>query len=342
MPSVEQYESAMLRALAVSLNGPSTGVNPQVGAVILDPAGDIVGEGWHKGAGTEHAESMALDNFAKDFPGKSLEDHTAVVTLEPCNHQGKTGPCTVALVKAGVTRVVFASTDPGQESGNGSKMLEIAGVEVIPGVMLNQAEEQNRVWLRSKWLGRPFVTLKWASTLDGRSAAADGTSRWISGPESRADTHSRRASADSILVGTNTALTDDPELTARKPDGSYFADQPIRIVVGESELPNHLRLFNDRAKTVQIKTRDLHDALRQLWNQGIKHVFVEGGPRLASAFVEAKLVDEFIVYLAPFLLGGPNTALGQIGITNIKEAAQLQLLETKQLGNDIFIRARSA
>jgi diaminohydroxyphosphoribosylaminopyrimidine deaminase/5-amino-6-(5-phosphoribosylamino)uracil reductase len=217
-----------------------------------------------------------------------------------------------------------------------------AGIEVIPGVLLRQAEEQNRVWLGSKRLGRPFVTLKWASTLDGRSAASDGTSQWISGPDSRADTHSRRASADSILVGTSTAIADDPELTARRPDGSYFEDQPIRIVLGESVIPNNLRLFNDKAKTIQIQTRDLSDALRQLWAQGIKHVFVEGGPKLASAFVAAKLVDEFIVYLSPMLLGGPNMALGQIGITSIEDAARLEVLETKQLGNDIFIRARSA
>ncbi len=186
------------------------------------------------------------------------------------------------------------------------------------------------------------MTLKWASTLDGRSAASDGTSQWISGPDSRADTHSRRANADSILVGTSTAIADDPELTARKPDGHYFENQPIRVVLGESVIPNNLRLFNDRAKTIQIQTRDLNDALRQLWAQGIKHVFVEGGPKLASAFVAAKLVDEFIVYLSPMLLGGPNMALGQIGITNIEDAARLEVLETKQLGNDIFIRARSA
>lgn len=342
MPSVEQYETAMLRALEISLNGPAAGINPQVGATILDPNGQIISEGWHRGSGTPHAEVMALENFANEFPGQPLENHTLVVTLEPCNHDGKTGPCALALVKAGVSRVVFASTDPGKESSHGSRTLKDAGIEVIPSVMLNLAEEQNRVWLQSKRLGRPFVTLKWASTLDGRSAASDGTSQWISGSESRIDTHARRANADGILIGTNTALTDDPELTARKPDGSYFDDQPIRIVVGESELPNNLRLYNDKAKTIQIKTRDLHDALRQLWAQGIKHVFVEGGPKLASAFVEARLVDEFIVYLAPMLLGGPNTALGQIGITNIKDAWQLQILETKQLGNDIFIRARSA
>ncbi|MEZ7820330.1 MAG: bifunctional diaminohydroxyphosphoribosylaminopyrimidine deaminase/5-amino-6-(5-phosphoribosylamino)uracil reductase RibD [Aquiluna sp.] len=342
MPSVEQYEFAMRRALEISLNGPAVGINPQVGAVILDPAGLVVSEGWHKGAGSDHAEVMSLEHFAENFPGVSLKNHTAVVTLEPCNHVGRTGPCALALIEAGVSRVIFASADPGDQSSQGSQTLKDAGIEVIPGVLLKQAEEQNRVWLGSKRLGRPFVTLKWASTLDGRSAASDGTSQWISGPDSRADTHSRRTNADSILVGTSTAIADDPELTARRPDGNYFENQPIRIVLGESVIPNNLRLFNDRAKTIQIQTRDLNDALRQLWAQGIKHVFVEGGPKLASAFVAAKLVDEFIVYLSPMLLGGPNMALGQIGITNIEDAARLEVLETKQLGNDIFIRARSA
>jgi diaminohydroxyphosphoribosylaminopyrimidine deaminase/5-amino-6-(5-phosphoribosylamino)uracil reductase len=342
MPSVEQYEFAMRRALEISLNGPAVGINPQVGAVILDPAGLVVSEGWHKGAGSDHAEVMSLEHFAENFPGVSLKNHTAVVTLEPCNHVGRTGPCALALIEAGVSRVIFASADPGDQSSQGSQTLKDAGIEVIPGVLLKQAEEQNRVWLGSKRLGRPFVTLKWASTLDGRSAASDGTSQWISGPDSRADTHSRRTNADSILVGTSTAIADDPELTARRPDGNYFENQPIRIVLGESVIPNNLRLFNDRAKTIQIQTRDLNDALRQLWAQGIKHVFVEGGPKLASAFVAAKLVDEFIVYLSPMLLGGPNMSLGQIGITNIEDAARLEVLETKQLGNDIFIRARSA
>ena len=143
-------------------------------------------------------------------------------------------------------------------------------------------------------------------------------------------------------MGTGTAIADDPELTARRPDGSYFEDQPIRIVLGESAIPDTLRLSNDKAKTIQIHTRDLHDALQQIWAQGIKHVFVEGGPKLASAFVGAKLVDELIIYLAPKLLGGPNTALGHIGVASIEDAAELQILETRQLGNDIFIRARSA
>lgn len=342
MPTKEQIEAAMQRALELALKGPAIGINPQVGAVILDPAGNIVAEGWHLGSGTDHAEVMALKNFSEAFPNQSLVGHTAVVTLEPCNHTGKTGPCAKALVEAGVSKVVFASSDPGVESGAGAKTLSDAGIEVIHGVGLAQAEDQNRVWLVANRQQRPFVTLKWASTLDGRSAASDGTSQWISGSESRADTHTRRSSSDAILVGTATALADDPELTARRPDGSYFENQPIRVVIGQSPLPKDLRIFNDKAPTIEIKSRDLDMVLAQLWEQGIKHVFVEAGSKLASALVAAGLVNEFLIYMAPMLLGGKNTALDDIGITNISEAMKLQILETTNLGGDILIRARRA
>ena len=342
MPSKEQIEAAMQHALELALKGPATGINPQVGAVILDPVGNIVAEGWHLGSGTDHAEVMALKNFSMAFPNQSLVDHTAVVTLEPCNHTGKTGPCAKALVDAGVSRVVFASSDPGVESGSGAKTLSDAGIEVTHGVCLAEAEDQNRVWLVANRQQRPFVTLKWASTLDGRSAAEDGSSQWISGPESRADTHARRSASDAILVGTATAIADDPELTARKPDGSYYEDQPIRVVIGQSPLPKHLRVFNDKAPTIEIKSRDLEMVLSTLWEQGIKHVFVEAGSKLASAFVAADLVNEFLIYLAPMLLGGKNTALDQIGITNISEAMRLEILETTKFGGDILVRARRA
>ncbi len=342
MPNVDHYKSAMLRALEISRNGPAVGINPQVGAVILNAAGQIVSEGWHSGSGTDHAEVMALKTFAINFPGASLSDHTAVVTLEPCNHIGKTGPCTKALIQAGIGRVVFASSDPGEASSNGKQALEEAGVEVIPGVLLNKAEDQNRVWLVANRLQRPFVTLKWASTLDGRTAANDGTSQWISGAESRADTHQRRSEADSILVGTGTAKTDNPELTARKPDGSYFENQPIRIVIGQSDLPESLRIFNDKSTTIELKTRALDQILSDIWARGLKHVFIEGGPAVANAFVKAGLVDEFIIYMAPMLLGGKNTALSDIGVGTMSEAICLEILETKPIGNDIFIRARRA
>ena len=342
MPSKEQIEAAMQHALELALKGPATGINPQVGAVILDPAGSIVAEGWHLGSGTDHAEVMALKNFSEAFPNQSLIGHTAVVTLEPCNHTGKTGPCAKALVDAGVSRVVFASSDPGVESGSGAKTLSDAGIEVTHGVCLAEAEDQNRVWLVANRQQRPFVSLKWASTLDGRSAAEDGTSQWISGPESRADTHARRSASDAILVGTATAIADDPELTARRPDGSYYEDQPIRVVIGQSPLPKTLRVFNDKAPTIEIKSRDLEMVLSTLWEQGIKHVFVEAGSKLASAFVAADLVNEFLIYLAPMLLGGKNTALDEIGITNISEAMRLEILETTKFGGDILVRARRA
>ncbi|MDG2497298.1 MAG: bifunctional diaminohydroxyphosphoribosylaminopyrimidine deaminase/5-amino-6-(5-phosphoribosylamino)uracil reductase RibD [Aquiluna sp.] len=342
MSHVDHYESAMMRALEVSLRGPANGVNPQVGAVILDPAGQIVSEGWHLGSGSDHAEIMALKNFAAEHPGVGLFDHTAVVTLEPCNHTGKTGPCAEALITAGIGRVVFASKDPGGESSNGEQTLEEAGIEVISGVLNHKAEDQNRVWLLANRLHRPFVTLKWASSLDGRTAANDGTSQWISGVEARADTHKRRSEADSILVGTGTAMVDDPELTARKPDGSYYESQPTRIVIGQSPLPKTLKLFNDKAPTIELKTRDLGQALAEIWAREIKHVFVEGGPAVANAFVRAGLVDEFIIYLAPMLLGGKNTSLQDIGIESMSEAMELEILETQSIGKDIFIRARRA
>jgi len=342
MPTQEQLEAAMQRALAISLQGPAFGVNPQVGSVILDPDGEIVTEGYHRGAGTDHAEVMALKNFAQDFPDTPLTNHTAVVTLEPCNHTGKTGPCAKALVDAGISSVVFAVSDPGLESGSGAKTLTDAGIEVSTGLMMHQAEDQNRVWLTANRLKRPFVTLKWASTLDGRSAAQDGSSKWISGAESRADTHFRRSEVDAILVGTATVLADDPELTARKPDGGYFEHQPVRIVIGETELPRNLKIFNDQAPTVEIRTRDLNLVLAELWSRELKHVFVEAGSTLASALVAAGLVDEFLVYMAPMLLGGNNSAIGDIGITNMEQALELEILETTRIGKDIFIRARSA
>ncbi|MCF8529593.1 MAG: bifunctional diaminohydroxyphosphoribosylaminopyrimidine deaminase/5-amino-6-(5-phosphoribosylamino)uracil reductase RibD [Aquiluna sp.] len=331
----------MRRALELSLNGPAVGINPQVGAVILDEFGNIAAEGWHEGSGTPHAEVMAIHNLRTKLGVHALpQNYTAVVTLEPCNHTGKTGPCSLALIEAGIANVVYASSDPGDASSNGAQVLRNAGIEVLSGVLLQEAEEQNRVWLTANRLKRPFVTLKYASSLDGRSAAEDGSSQWISGPESRAESHLRRSEVDAILVGTGTAIDDDPELTARKPDGSYYENQPLRVVLGESELSKDLRIFNDKAQTLELKTRSIHGALAELWARGIKHVWVEGGPKVASKFEKLGLVDEYIIYLAPMLIGGEKTSLRNIGVENIKDAHKLKFVETKMLGEDIFIRAR--
>lgn len=189
MTDIAALESAMRRALVLAANGPTTGANPRVGCVILDASGTAVAEGWHRGAGTPHAEVDALARLTAD----AARGATAVITLEPCNHTGRTGPCSLALINAGVARVVYAVADPGVESSGGADRLRGAGVDVSAGVLADEVEPFLADWLVATRLGRPFVTLKWASSLDGRAAATDGTSRWITGPEARQDAHRRRA-----------------------------------------------------------------------------------------------------------------------------------------------------
>ena len=337
---LRHLESAMQRSLELALLGPAWGVNPQVGAVILDQEGRIVAEGYHKGSGTPHAEVMAIEDLKRSIPYPFAPGYTAVVTLEPCNHFGKTGPCAQALIDAGISRVVFPIKDPGNESAGGAQRLRDSGVEVIEGVLRDKAREQSRVWLMSKQLGRPFVTLKWASSLDGRIAATDGSSKWISGEESRRDAHLLRRDVDAILVGTGTVIADDPELTARDQSGNYFEHQPLRVVMGERELSRDKRVFNEKAETIQIRARNPQVVLQELNSRQVKHLLVEGGSKIASEFIRNNLVDEFIIYLAPLLLGGPRLALNDLGIPSMTEAINLRITEQKLLGEDLFIRAR--
>ena len=337
---LRHLESAMQRSLELALLGPAWGVNPQVGAVILDQEGRIVAEGYHKGSGTPHAEVMAIEDLKRSIPYPFAPGYTAVVTLEPCNHFGKTGPCAQALIDAGISRVVFPIKDPGNESAGGAQRLRDSGVEVIEGVLRDKAKEQSRVWLMSKQLGRPYVTLKWASSLDGRIAATDGSSKWISGEESRRDAHLLRRDVDAILVGTGTVIADDPELTARDQSGNYFEHQPLRVVMGERELSRDKRVFNEKAETIQIRARNPQVVLQELQNRQVKHLLVEGGSKIASEFIRNNLVDEFIIYLAPLLLGGPRLALNDLGIPSMTEAINLRITEQKLLGEDLFIRAR--
>ncbi len=336
-----QYVPAMWRALEIALLGPEHGPNPQVGAVIVDENNDIVGEGWHQGSGSAHAEVMALESVAhrKDANGKLPSGFTAVVTLEPCNHTGKTGPCAEALIEAGITRVVYAVADPGVISANGAATLRAAGIEVIEGVLNDRAELQSKVWLTSMRKRRPFVTLKWASTLDGRAAANDGTSKWITGQEARHDVHLRRSNVDAIIAGTGTILADDAQLSARLPQGGYYPRQPLRVVVGQAEIAKTLRVFDDSAETVQFKTQDIKQILTELFERGARHVLVEGGPTLVSAFIEAKLFDRVLVYQAPLLVGGQIPTVRDIGANTMAEATELEFIETKMLGNDILLIA---
>jgi diaminohydroxyphosphoribosylaminopyrimidine deaminase/5-amino-6-(5-phosphoribosylamino)uracil reductase len=340
---ITEYAAAMRRALELAAQGPVTGGNPQVGCVLLNAAGEIVAEGWHHGAGTPHAEVDALSKLPTTPGGRpDAADLTAVVTLEPCNHTGRTGPCSVALLNAGVARVVYALSDPGAASGGGAEHLRAGGVEVVGGVLADEAETFLHRWLTAVRRGRPWVMVKWASTLDGRAAASDGTSQWITGTASRQRVHEERAASDAILVGTGTALADDPSLTARGDGGELMPHQPIPVVVGEREVPADAQLRQHPAGLIETRSghgRDLAAVLADLNSRGLRRVYVEGGPTLASAIVAAGYADEFSIYLAPVLLGGNRLALGDIGIPTIGQALRLRLTAIEQLGDDLHIRA---
>lgn len=322
--------AAMRRAVVLAAQGPARGVNPRVGCVVLTPDGEWVGEGWHAGAGTAHAEVEALVDA-----GDRARGGTAVVTLEPCAHTGRTGPCVGALLEAGVARVVIACPDPNPEAAGGAAQLRAAGVDVEEGVLTDDAAALNRRWLVAVSQGRPFVTWKFAATLDGRSAAADGSSRWITGDHARADVHRLRAEADAVVVGTGTVLTDDPQLTVRDASGAPVGDQPLRVVVGERDLPAGVRVLDPAAPTVHLRTRDPHAVLADLYRREIRHAWLEGGPTLAAAFWRAGLVDEVIAYLAPALLGAGTSAVADLGIASITGAARLQLTDVARLGDDL-------
>ena len=322
--------AAMLRALELAATpGVPLGPNPRVGCVLLAPDGSTVAEGHHRGAGTAHAEADALAKA-----GDRARGTTAVVTLEPCNHTGRTGPCAQALVEGGVARVVYAQADTSPVATGGAETLRKAGVDVEGGLLADEARALNPVWSFATEHGRPFVTWKFATTLDGRSAAADGTSRWVSSVAARRDTHRLRALCDTILVGTGTVLVDDPQLTVRDD-----ADRPLppvqqllRAVMGLRELPGDRRVLDDAADTVVLPTRDPHAALAALHARGRRHVFLEGGPTLAAAFVGAGLVDEVVTYVAPMLLGAGRSAVADLGVGTIADAIQLDVTDVTVLG----------
>ncbi|WP_157002884.1 bifunctional diaminohydroxyphosphoribosylaminopyrimidine deaminase/5-amino-6-(5-phosphoribosylamino)uracil reductase RibD [Agromyces laixinhei] len=328
--------AAMRRALELSVRGPARGVNPRVGCVILSPAGETLAEGWHRGVGTAHAEVDAL----AQLDSEAARGATAVVTLEPCNHTGHTGPCAQALIEAGVGRVVYAVADPGTHSSGGAERLRSAGVEVIAGVLADEVGAMLDDWLFAARKRRPHITVKWASSLDGRAAAADGTSRWITGGEARGDVHRRRAAADAIAVGTGTVFADDPSLTARTPSGELFDIQPVPVVFGRRRVPADAAITRHPHETLFFSGTDLRADLEELASRGIRSLFIEGGPTLASAFIAAGLVDELLVYLAPALLGGPRLAVGELGVPTIDAALRFDFTVIERLGDDVLLVAR--
>lgn len=330
----EAERRAMARAIQLAANGPR-GINPQVGAVILSADGATLAEGWHRGAGTAHAEVDALSHLA---PGLA-RGATAVVTLEPCNHTGRTGPCAVALIDAGVSRVVYALDDPGEVSGGGAKRLRDAGVDVESGEQADAARALIADWLTAQRLARPHITIKWAQSLDGRAAAADGTSQWITGDTARADVHRRRAEADAIVVGTGTVLADDPALTARGGDG-LLPHQPTPVVIGTRDTPADAAVRRHPHEPLFYDTHDLTAVVADLHARGIQRVFVEGGPTLVSGFLAAGLADRVLAYIAPLLLGGDRLALTDIGVPTIASAHRLVVDEWIRLGEDLLAVAR--
>ncbi|GAA6526681.1 bifunctional diaminohydroxyphosphoribosylaminopyrimidine deaminase/5-amino-6-(5-phosphoribosylamino)uracil reductase RibD [Intrasporangium sp. DVR] len=327
------------RAIALAERGIWPDPNPRVGCVIVDAAGGLVAEAWHRGAGTPHAEAVALA-----AAGDRARGATAYVSLEPCVHTGRTGPCAPALAAAGIVRVVYAQDDPNAEAAGGAGFLRSAGVEVVGGVLADEAAALNARWARTIALRRPLVTWKFAATLDGRSAAADGSSRWITGAEARADVHAQRAGRDAIVAGTGTVLMDDPRLTARPepgrmPPGSVPRRQPLRVVVGLRDVPSGARVHTEPGEAVHLRTRDPQRVLAELWKRDVRDVWLEGGPTLAAAFLAADLVDEVYAYLAPAFLGAGAAAVGDLGVRSMEGIRRLEITDVRQVGGDVRIHA---
>ncbi|RXR24911.1 bifunctional diaminohydroxyphosphoribosylaminopyrimidine deaminase/5-amino-6-(5-phosphoribosylamino)uracil reductase RibD [Oerskovia turbata] len=365
----------MTRALDLAARGPAHGPNPRVGAVLLGPAPRpldslpdaaapglvdasprvVLAEGFHRGAGTPHAEAAALADARER--GVDVRGATAVVTLEPCDHTGRTGPCAQALLDAGVAEVVYAVSDPNPVARGGGERLRASGVRVATGLREAEGETLLGPWLVAVRRGTPYVTLKLASTLDGRVAAPDGTSQWITGPAAREHAHRVRAQVDAILVGTGTVVADDPSLTARTtptasagsvgPQPGLADHQPLRVVVGLRDLPPHVRLAPGGAWTtdgggpvLHVRTHDVRTVLAELAVREVRHVLVEGGPGLATAFLASGAVDEIHVYLAPVLLGAGLGAVGDLGVSTLTEALRFTTHDVRRLGEDVLVVAR--
>lgn len=339
----------MRRAFELALEWPHTHPNPRVGSLVVDASGGIVGEGWHRGPGSPHAE---VDALAKS--GEAARGGTVYVTLEPCSHHGRTPPCTDALIAAGVARVVAATLDPDNAvSGQGVEKLQAAGIEVEVGLLEDEARHVDPAYFRHRETGMPLVTLKWAMTLDGSVAAADGTSQWITGEAARADAHRIRSMVDGVVVGSGTLRDDDPLLDVRI--AGYTGPQPRPVIIaGHAPLPEHSRVWDRDPLVVSTKNRDLPGGelvtvhgeddhpdpvatCRALADSGLLHVLLEGGPRLARAWWDADVITDGLVYIAARIGGG--TGKSPLGGTfpTITASAAVEFGELRNVGHDVVI-----
>ena len=325
------YTVAMQRAIALSEKGlGKCAPNPIVGAVILDASGKIVSEGFHdRMSSKDHAEIVAIANA-----GDLAKGATMVVTLEPCNHTGSTGPCTQAIIDCGISTVVFAVKDPNIVAAGGADALRAAGIKVVDGVLAKEASYANRAWLTKITKKRPFFVWKVATTLDAKIAASDGTSKWISNEVSRSDVQRLRRESDAILVGTNTVIVDNPHLIPRG-EFSGFSSNPIRIIFGVGNVPADSKVFDSAAETVQIKSRDLSELVSKLNELNVNQVFVEAGTTLASAMIAGGLLDELVIYQAPALLGSGKPFYSDDSKSTIEDQMRLEHISTEVLAGDI-------
>jgi diaminohydroxyphosphoribosylaminopyrimidine deaminase / 5-amino-6-(5-phosphoribosylamino)uracil reductase len=341
------------RAIELALQADyRTSPNPMVGAVVLDPDGQLTGEGFHRQAGRPHAEEEALT-----AAGDRARGGTLYVNLEPCVHSHRTPPCAEAVIDAGLARVVISMADPDERvRGAGIRMLESAGIATTVGVHEERALRLNEFYVKHRLTGRPFVTAKFAMSLDGKIATRAGDSRWITGEVARAHGHRLRHIHDAILVGVNTIIADDPELTARV-DGEE-PRQPLRVVldsqlrirqsarvVGANTLIATVRAGRvGAAEVVRFPAGDdgrvaLAPLLDQLGKRGILSVLVEGGGEVHASFLEQGLVDKVNAYIAPRLIGGTDApgAVGGKGVEHLTDARHLRDLDMARLGDDILI-----
>jgi diaminohydroxyphosphoribosylaminopyrimidine deaminase/5-amino-6-(5-phosphoribosylamino)uracil reductase len=259
---------------------------------------------------------------------------TMVVTLEPCNHTGSTGPCTQAIIDCGISTVVFAVKDPNIVAAGGADALRAAGIKVVDGVLAREAAYANRAWLSKITKKRPFFVWKVATTLDAKIAASDGTSKWISNEVSRSDVQRLRRESDAILVGTNTVIVDNPHLIPRG-EFSGFSSNPIRIIFGVGNVPADSKVFDSAAETVQIKSRDLSELVSKLNKLNVNQVFVEAGTTLASAMIAGGLMDELVIYQAPALLGSGKPFYSDDSKSTIEDQMRLEHISTEVLAGDV-------
>ncbi len=346
-------ESLMMRALQLAQRGLyTTDPNPRVGCVIAR-ADKVVGEGWHRKAGEPHAEVHAVTQA-----GEHARGATAYVTLEPCSHFGRTPPCADALIKAGLKRVIVAMTDPNPlVHGQGLAKLRAAGIDVRSGLLQAQAEALNAGFAKRMRTGLPLVRVKLATSLDGRTALANGVSQWISSEASRADVQRWRARSSAVLTGAGTMLADDPQLNVRAPDINMLGRQPLRVICdAQLSTPVTARAVQEPGAliytTVPPQTRgaaevvqlpadaqrgvDLLSVLSNLASRGCNEVLVEAGARLSGRLFELQLVDELLLYVAPVLLGPDARALLQLPlIDSMNQRIELSLLNTQSIGNDV-------